>query len=376
MRELVRQNGPTTALQSLAHDQVVKSKAGKSLGFSPDVSLKFIDESVFVYHRKTDELYHLDEEANALFTREFSVEHLSKEMTTFLVREGIVVESGKISPLIIPSDLYPNLKYLLVNLTKRCNLRCKHCYHGDSLNSGKDLPLHDVERWLTEFVQNSGLVAVISGGEPMLYPAFWDLNDRILNFDCRFELLTNGRFINKSNVTRLNFHAYQVSVDGMRDSHDFFRGQGSFDYAIQAIELLKKANATVTVATSMHMRAKPDIPKLGDLVRSLEVDGWIMSNPLRVGYWEENADKLGLDVEESDNLFSTYAFGVPRHQKTDGLACDSNICSIDGDGRVYSCVLLNEKSMGSIDEDLARVWQRHPALQPGGGCTLCSQLQT
>ncbi len=60
-------------------------------------------------------------------------------------------------------------------LTERCNLKCRHCLHGEAtdMQNGRDIPLRAMISYLDQIAviaarQNTGFVLGFSGGEPML----------------------------------------------------------------------------------------------------------------------------------------------------------------------------------------------------------------
>ena len=64
---------------------------------------------------------------------------------------------------------YPSKKSLL-QITERCNLRCKHCFVS-SVCSGRDMDLDLImTKVVPEFVKNNISKVTITGGEPFVYP--------------------------------------------------------------------------------------------------------------------------------------------------------------------------------------------------------------
>ena len=101
----------------------------------------------------------------------------------------------------------PSLRYLLLHITDRCNLSCRHCFLGDSGRT--DLPLPDVIAAVDELEQLQGLRLMISGGEPLLHRDFWKINDLIAERDLRPILLSNGTLLDEKAARRLRFQEVQ-----------------------------------------------------------------------------------------------------------------------------------------------------------------------
>ena len=64
---------------------------------------------------------------------------------------------------------------------------------------------------------------------------------------------SNGKVINEEIAQRLaqifvpELDSIQISLDGLKEQHDKTRGKGSFDNAINAIKLLRKAGISVSI---------------------------------------------------------------------------------------------------------------------------------
>ena len=70
------------------------------------------------------------------------------------------------------------LKYLFLELTKKCNMACEHCGSNCSTISDSELT---TEQW-KEFIlyaskqfDNNRVVFCITGGEPLLHPDFFEI---------------------------------------------------------------------------------------------------------------------------------------------------------------------------------------------------------
>ncbi len=91
-------------------------------------------EAPSVYHIESDELFELDDEgASALIAAAGpdGAEFPDEEFTRYCVGEGILTPAGPRGPHPpVAQSPAPSLRYLELQLTDRCNLRCGHCYLG------------------------------------------------------------------------------------------------------------------------------------------------------------------------------------------------------------------------------------------------------
>ena len=88
-----------------------------------------------VYQTETDELYELDDTSFDFLQKCASGDgghSADKEFIDYCMIERLLT-TQKISmkrPPLLKSPV-PSLRYLELQITDRCNLRCKHCYIGD-----------------------------------------------------------------------------------------------------------------------------------------------------------------------------------------------------------------------------------------------------
>ncbi len=322
-------------------------------------------EAPYLYDLESDDLYELCPDAFQFLVRcsrgeRPPVREEDEEFIRFCLSENLIAFSD--SPVFrdIPAQQspIPSLRYLELLITDRCNLKCRHCYLGDSLHH--DLSLERVKGIMKEFEGIHGLRLLISGGEPLLHPRFWEINDSLKDHAFRSVLLSNGTLISREIARQLNVHEVQISLDGMSDGHDSLRGEGSFEKAIMAIEHLEEAGIRVSIATMIHQGNLAEFSQLASLVQSRQIQEWNVDLPCVQGRWGENLD-LGVPVAEAAQ-FMQYGCGGGWHDSADGYSCGAHLCAILPTGDVSKCSLFREDPVGSIDEGLKTCWQRIPHI--------------
>jgi len=118
----------------------------------------------------------------------------------------------------------PKNSFGSVDVTDKCNLRCKHCYFFADPPKGKEMEVKDILAKISELTKAKGKVwnCTWVGGEPLLRQ---EIIERMKGFFKFNKVVTNGTLPlpDWDNVT------FYVSLDGTRDIHDKIRGKGSFD---------------------------------------------------------------------------------------------------------------------------------------------------
>lgn len=326
-------------------------------------SLKLL-ERPYVYDIETDELYEVDDKGFDFLSRcdgTVAVEEQleDKEFIDYCLTENILsvlseplqVEAKK--PNISQSPI-PSLRYLELQITNRCNLACRHCYLGKA--GGLDLDKETLFGIFKEFEEMQGLRVLLSGGEPVLHKEFWSINERLRDYAFRTVLLTNGSLITRETARRLKVHEVQVSLDGMEDSHDLLRGEGSFNKVISAIGYLQEAGIKISIATMVHSKNTSDFDALEEMIRNLDIKEWNVDVPCMAGYLKDNREFIFPPSESS--RFLQYGFGGGSHGSSNGYVCGSHLCAVMPDGKVARCGFFTDEPLGTINEGIETCWKR------------------
>lgn len=97
---------------------------------------------------------------------------------------------------------------------RRCNLDCTYCNEFD--DTSKPVALDEMKRRLDMLARMGTAVITISGGEPLMHPELDDVIRHIRKRGMIAGLITNGFFLNKDRIQRLNdagLEHLQISID-------------------------------------------------------------------------------------------------------------------------------------------------------------------
>jgi sulfatase maturation enzyme AslB (radical SAM superfamily) len=178
------------------------------LRLHPGAALKYL-EGPYVYQISSDELYEIDDKAVAFFqtcngTAKGGDLTSEADFVAYCLEEGLLEALSSPDPVavLINEKTEPSLRYLELQLTRRCNLRCGHCYLGDPDTA--DLLLSDALSVATEFARMGGLRLLISGGEPLLYPDLKNFLAQTRELKIRRVLFSNGTLIHADTMAWLD----------------------------------------------------------------------------------------------------------------------------------------------------------------------------
>ncbi len=148
-----------------------------------------------------------------------------------------------------------------LNLTKRCNLNCAHCYLDAGTRDcgdANELDTESIKRILTEISEvNPASMVVITGGEPLLRPDIYKICAHASSLGLMAVLGTNGTMLTEPNVKKLleaGVTGAGISVDSLTPRfHDGFRGlAGAWRHTMAGIENCRKLGLSFQIHMSVH----------------------------------------------------------------------------------------------------------------------------
>lgn len=179
------------------------------------------------------------------------------------------------------------------NLIRRCNLLCKHCYaiSGDVDFPG-ELSREEVFEVMDDLKAFRVPVLILSGGEPLLRPDIFDISRRAKDLGFYVGLSSNGTLIDGTNIGRIQDIGYDyvgISLDGLGETHDRFRGRdGAFQESLAAVRLCRERGIKVGLRFTMTLDNARQLPALLDLAEAEGVDKFYLSHLVYAGRGNKN----------------------------------------------------------------------------------------
>ena len=162
------------------------------------------------------------------------------------------------------------------NVTRRCNLKCVHCYSGSEDRDYEDeLSFEEGKALIDDLAELGSPVILFSGGEPLVRRDILDLIKYAVQKGRRAVLSTNGTLITEALADRLKelgLSYVGISLDGLEAVHDSFRGvQGTFARVMRAIGNCKAAGLKVGLRFTINKRNYQEIEGVFDLVEKEDI---------------------------------------------------------------------------------------------------------
>ena len=121
------------------------------------------------------------------------------------------------------------------NITRACNLRCKHCYESAGERTADEMSTEDALECIEKLADTGVVFLAFSGGEPTLRPDILGLIRSATKKGMYVAMATNGKVFSRLERVRefkkAGLKFVQISLDGANsETHDDFRGvPGAFE---------------------------------------------------------------------------------------------------------------------------------------------------
>ena len=315
------------------------------------------------------------------------------------------------------------------NMTRRCNLKCVHCYaQSEDISYDNELT-HEQSLALMDDLADFGVpVILFSGGEPLVHPRLVEYAQYAVSKGMRAVISTNGTLITKEKAQQLKevgLSYVGISLDGLEETHDKFRGvPGSFKRSMTAIENCQEAGIKVGLRFTINKRNVQDIPGIFDLLEEKNIPRACFYHLVYSGRGSEIA-KEDLNHEETrkvldlimdrtrdlhDRNMAKEVLTVDNHadgpylyqrllkedperaaevmellEMNEGNNSGRGIGCVSWDGEVYPDQFWRDKSLGNIkDMPFSKIWTneeneflmklKEKKKHVGGRCAECKWL--
>lgn len=174
-----------------------------------------------------------------------------------------------------------HLERIFMEVTAKCNFRCKHCYMSadSNVDTSEELTVDEIKKIICQAEQMGVYRMDFTGGELLIKPKINEILQFASEHNMITNIFTNGYalteeycdFIAKLGNIRIVF----ISLDDdVAEGHDNFRRMpGSFDRIIQGIKYLKKRKIKVVINITINNNNADHICRIIDYCRNtLEVE--------------------------------------------------------------------------------------------------------
>ncbi|MBR4741857.1 MAG: heme b synthase, partial [Desulfovibrio sp.] len=211
-------------------------------------------------------------------------------------------------------DGSPLCRLIAWEVTKSCNLACKHCRaEAHAAPYAGELSTEEALALIETFPQVGRPIVIFTGGEPTLRQDLYTLIAKAKSLGLTCACAPNGTRINSEVARQLNLAGVSrcsISLDGPdAQSHDSFRGvEGAFAASLAGIAELKAQNIPFQINTTVTKNNLKHFRKIFDLARDLGAVAWHIFLLVPMGRGKEILDQVISAEEYEEVLHWFYAF--------------------------------------------------------------------
>jgi len=226
-----------------------------------------------------------------------------------------------------------NGSIMIWNFTNRCNLLCHHCYSKADANGTDSLSFEQICQTIPSMVNAGVKFVIFSGGEPLIRKDIFDIANEMKKAGIVTYLSTNGMYINQNNAEQIvnTFNYIGISIDGIEEVHDYFRGQkGSYQKAIEGIKHIQSVGGNAGIRFTLTKETQDSFYAMFDLAEELGCNKLYISHLVYSG---RGLDNLEIDISKEerrkyveyiiDKAFEYYKTGKDIDLVTGNMEMDS-----------------------------------------------------
>ena len=285
------------------------------------------------------------------------------------------------------------------HITDRCDQRCKHCYiyTDPQKNKVEEMDFSQMCKTLEYCVDFCKRFYFrpwffITGGDPLLHGCFWQFAQKLKDGNYPFTIMGNPYHLTEEackHLCELGCKQYQMSIDGLRQTHDSIRRKGSFDETLKKISHLRRVGIVASIMTTVSALNIHEIPDIMETVAEHDASSYAFSRYCAV---EKDNNEVDITPEQYRRLFDVYAkkalelskrgyktmFGKKDHlwslyeyellgmdfpnviksvNINDGCGCGIRHLTILPSGEIWACRRIHNSKVGSVwDQDIDDMW--------------------
>ena len=305
-----------------------------------------------------------------------------REFFKELIQNGIIIQNSKennYSGILENeiSDEFANSNRLYsatIELTYRCNEKCRHCYVYDE--GGEEMSTNQIMKILDDLCDMEVATLLFTGGEVFARKDIFEILEYAYKKHFAMDIFTNGTLLDESKIIKLKKlwpKSIQFSIyTHILQKHDAVTQiKDSYEKTINAIKTCIAVGIPVKIKMPVFKETADDISGVIELAKSLGASVSVSNDitpkkngdtsPLKMRIL--NNKKLG-DVSKNieEKLGDLY-------KNTDSKTLDSRICSagarmlsINPYGKVYPCANFPLCIGDALTQNIKDIWENSKEL--------------
>ncbi len=284
------------------------------------------------------------------------------------------------------SDFTPSL--VSWNLTRKCNLRCPHCYMEGGRAAEHELTTEECLGLLDELRTLGTEMVILTGGEPLLRRDIYDIARYASELGMWVVMGTNGVLIDDrvaQKMVECGVKGVGISIDSIDPAkHDSFRGgPDAWKYSVRALEICRANGLQVLVQTTVMDMNYDEIPSLIDFAREKGAWSFNLYFLVQTGRGQQMND---LTARQTHSMLSELVDAQDRHRpmlvrskcapqfkqiayergraglESGGCMAGTEYARITPNGDVTPCPYMTVVAGNIREQSFTNIWRDSPVL--------------
>lgn len=277
------------------------------------------------------------------------------------------------------------------NLTRRCNLRCPHCYMEAEASAPAENELATAEclRLIDEMKALGTEMIILTGGEPLLRKDIYDIAHYASSQGLWVVMGTNGVLVTDRVARKMvecGVRGVAISIDSLDpEKHNSFRGGPSaWEQSVRGLDTCRANGLEVLVQTTVMAMNYDEIPDLIEFARAKGAWSFNLYFLVQTGRGQQMND---LSPEQTEAMLSYLVDEQDRRRpmlvrskcaphfkrisydkglgglESGGCMAGTQYCRIMPQGDVTPCPYMTAVAGNVRDRSFREIWETSPVLQ-------------
>lgn len=284
-------------------------------------------------------------------------------------------------------DYLASPEKLFIELTKKCNLRCVHCFNESGQSIKGEWSWDSLNKVLEECEKLGVFKIRFTGGEPILSPYLMQALEFCKDHGITTSIGTNATLISYQIAKRLKKAGLDmavVSIDGTGETYESIRRGAKYIDFINGVDNLVKSGIKVRLNMTLMKQNYDQIEKIIDFAKAKNVGLYIrrlipigradldnmvsQEDYLKAVELVENQKIAGFNFGIHYETSEVPEFGIDMLDTSKKCSCAVRGLAISPNGDVFGCglfVALGKKyCFGNLNQQtLDELWHESPKLQ-------------
>ena len=297
------------------------------------------------------------------------------------------MDAARSLPFVSPAGTYrPSL--VSWNLTRKCNLKCPHCYMEGGVAEENELTTDECLALIDEMEALGTEMLILTGGEPLLRRDIYQIAQKASAKGMWVVMGTNGVMVNDfvaRKMVECGVKGVGISIDSIDpEKHNAFRGgPNAWEHSVRALDTCRRHGLEVLVQTTVMDMNRDEIPELMAFARERGAWSFNLYFLVQTGRGQEMND---LSATDTDAILRDMVGMQDEHRpmlvrskcapqfkqiaydeglgglESGGCMAGTQYCRITPSGDVTPCPYMTVVAGNVREQSFDEIWTSSPVL--------------